>query len=345
MAQRGFVTSDDGPHVYQYLDGLTMVFGTLLAGIPTEAITNLLINIRDGHEATAWINAQPTHMTVVPRQSMAAGEIVTPDQLAQIGEVQLEGIDPEPAHGATVYVCRVGWRVGMYFDFSMTRAEPNRPIDNLRAIAGQVHTLLTLRERLLFNDATLRTLYERGWFPFIGLPSVLLTELYGTAVNNWPVDDVEKKIVAAVSPRVPAMVETWKGKATFLPVIRRLTDAARLFAQGEHEASHAMALPIIEGVLRFMYLGKNRGHPDYKALRNAMVRESFNRTRGRSALLPEQFSEFLDTYYLAPFDLGSGQVPTSRHSLLHGVAGGDELRDPSHALRVFLTLEQLFFYV
>jgi hypothetical protein len=346
VAQRALVTSDDGPHVYQYLDSMmTSSFAPLLEGIPVEQVTGLLINIVDGKHATGWINPPLLGGNVIPREALKAGDPVGHDQLLQIAEVSLGGVAPEPSEGAIVYACRVGWRTGLYFDFSMLRSEPRRPIENLRALIGQVHTILTLRQRLKFTDFVLKALYEQGWFPFIGLPMTLVVEMYNAAQNKWPLADLEAKVVEAVSPRVPVMVETWKGKEVFLPLVRKLSEAARHFANGEYEASHDMALPCVEGVLRHMYLRRDRGKPDYKALRDAMVRESYQRTRGKSALLPEQFSEFLDAYHLAPFDLGAGLVPPSRHSAAHGVSSGDELSNPSHALRVFLTLEQIFFYV
>ncbi len=344
---RALVTSDDGPHVYGWLDSMIGAepFGTLLTGIPHESVTSLLINIADSN-VTAWVNAAPRMLITTAIRGLLAGEPVSIDDLAQIGEVHLSGVEPEPDKGSVLYAVRIGWRLGLYFDFRTAAESPSPPLQGLRASIGQVHTLLTLRARIRFADVTLKALYERGWFPFVGLPTSSQRLLCQTVDNGWPItEEIEKSIVDAVAPRVQAMVGTWKLKEVYEPHIKRLTDAARYFHQGEFLSAHSLAFPAVEGILRRSYLRRSGGQPDYRALRDAMVRESYRRTVGRSALLPEEFSEYLDVSFLAPFDLAAGNVPPSRHAVAHGVASDEELSKPVHALRVFLTLEQLFFYL
>lgn len=345
VRQRGLVTSDDGPHIYQYLDSFARAFSQVFSGIPVETIATAVINITDGREVTAWINAEPSAMQGLTRQSVEAGGPVTNDDLAHIVEIELYGVDPEPSRGALIYVCRIGWRIGLYFDLSMLQRDPNSPIESFRGTLALVHNAIMLRDRVGFEDVTLRAMHARGWFPFIGLPIAFVVEIRNHVKSGWEIDpELEAKAVSAVSPRVPQMVETWKKKDAFTLAIRSLAEAARLFGEREYEAAYSMAWPRIEGVLRHMFLRSSTGAPDYARLRLAMVKEAAKRFRGKSALLPEQFSEYLDKYWLAPFDLGAGVVPTSRHSLAHGVAAGDELKDPVHCIRVFLTLEQIFHY-
>jgi hypothetical protein len=346
VAQRGTFTSDDGPHVYTFLDAFvrTAAFAPLFQGLDLAAVTGFLINVVNRTEVTAWINPPVLAGSVISREPIMVGSPIFAEQIAQISEVELGGVDPEPTEGATVYACRVGWRLGLYFDLSMLDPEPRRPIENLRRRLGQVHTLLSLRDRLRFTDIQLRKLYEQGWFPFIGLAGQQILALYHASENGWPLNDLEREIVEAISPRVPAMIETWKQKAPFLALIRNLSEAARLFRAGEHQASHAIALPCVEGVLRRMYLRTNSAEPNYAALRKAMVREAYERTRGKSALLPEQFSEFLDAYHLAPFDHAADDAAPTRHAVTHGVATGDGVAWAPQAVRLFLTLEQIFFY-
>jgi hypothetical protein len=339
---RALVTSDDGPHVYGWLESMihTEAFAPIFAGLPIELVTNVLINVADGN-VTGWINHLPATASIAALRDLRAGEPVRTQDIAHIGEIVLEGVDPEPNRGSIVYVARFGWRLGLYFDFKSE--VPSPPLENLRTCVGQVHTMLTLRDRIRFDILVLRKMYEQGWFPFVGLPPAIQQKLYLTVQNGWPItDEIEQEVINHVSPRMPAMIATWKQKEVFEPHITRLTSAARLFRDGDCLSAHSVAFPVIEGVLRRSYLKRASGNPDYKALRLAMVKESWRRISGRSALLPEEFSEYIDVFFLAPFDLDKGIVPPSRHSTAHGVASDEELSKPVHTARIFLTLEQLF---
>ncbi len=70
------------------------------------------------------------------------------------------------------------------------------------------------------------------------------------------------------------------------------------------------------------------------------VRDS---VKGPSAFLPEAFREYLRVFLYAGFDLETGQVDFSRHSIAHGVTPAGQF-DRVHAFQLLLIVDQLAFY-
>jgi hypothetical protein len=66
---------------------------------------------------------------------------------------------------------------------------------------------------------------------------------------------------------------------------------------------------------------------------------------GITAFLPEAFVQYLEEFYYAGFDLDANEVPPSRHAFMHGVGPDAELGKPAYCVKLFLAVDQLFFYV
>jgi hypothetical protein len=343
---RGFFTSDDGPLMYTMLD--SFFSGTLGAALEKEQvrvedIESCLVSIVDGTSVTAWINF-PTILWIVAKREVKVHQAVRIDDIADVRDLKLDGVEL-PTRGALAYTFQTQWRRAFYFDFSMNQppTEHNRPLANVAALLGSLHASLILRERIRMAPDVLERMFKAGWFPFVHIPHDHVVALYRQFQQGWDHTNVEQEIVRTVSPDVPRWLESWKAKAAFAPHIGALTTAVEHFGRGEYLAASNIVLPKVEGILRTLAIG--RGKQGARALQRNLVARVRAQVSGATALLPEAFVEYLEDYYYAGFDLDANDVPPSRHAFMHGVGPDDLAAQPAFALRLFLTIDQLFFYV
>ncbi len=237
VQSRGFFTSDDGPELYTFLDAFYDV--VLAPGVPLqrEHIQSAFVSIIDGTKATAIINA-PTVLGAFAKGAVEKGERVTTDHLADIAAATIRGYD-FPECGAIAYLFQSGWRRGFYFDFTAHDVNPpsDRPLGNVSALLGSLHSALMLRERVRMDSSVLRELAASGWFPFTRLPERLARALYLDAENKWELGETASAIVHELGPQVGAIVEAWASKPAFAPHMGSLREAAGHYAKAEYLAA------------------------------------------------------------------------------------------------------------
>jgi hypothetical protein len=342
VQERGFFTSDDGPELYTFLDSFYQC--VLRHGVPLgpEQITTVLVSIVDGTKVTAVVNP-PLELDVLTKEDTKNGAPVYYDQLADIVGTRIPGYEL-PTKGAIAYVFQHGWRRGFYFDFRANSREVPKEttLGDVPALLGSLHAALLLRDRARMDLATVQKMAVAGWFPFTRLPNAHALSLYRHIENNWDPAEPIAAILKEMTPQIGSMVESWGRKPAFAPHMEVLKTGARLFANGEYLAAASTVLPKIEGVLRHLYEGTS-SRPNAPELRKHLLGRTRAAVEGYTALLPEAFVQYLETYYYAGFNLSVGNVPPSRHAFLHGVGPDEQLKDPSYSLRLFLTLDQVFF--
>lgn len=99
----------------------------------------------------------------------------------------------------------------------------------------------------------------------------------------------------------------------------------------------------MEGVLRFLYTGKEP-KPSQKKLLENMKEVLINRTVPPLSYLPALFEEYLRTFYYRDFTLNKSAVDLARHSHSHGVSSSQDY-DRKKALVGLLMIDQLFYYI
>jgi hypothetical protein len=348
---QGFYTSDDGPQLYTFLDSFyNGVLGRgvpIINGVPTitpEQITSAFVSITDGIQVTALVNP-PLELKFISKGEVKAGAAVYTDQIADILEARIPGYE-FPSRGAIAYLFQNGWRRGFYFDFrANTRDCPkDLPLGDVAALLGSLHTALMLRDRIRMDRTVLHKMAAAGWFPFTRLSNRHALALYRHFENDWDPAEPVSEILAEVGPQLGSIVESWSHKPAFVPHMEVLQTAARLFGQGEFVAASSTVLPKVEGVLRHIYAG-TKDRPNAPELRADLLGRVLATVEGYTALLPNSFIQYLETYYYAGFDLKAGSLPPSRNAFLHGVGPDEKLKDSSYCLRLFLMLDQVFFFV
>jgi len=343
VQSRGFYTSEDGSELYTFLDSFYECVLAHGIPLPPERIQTAFVSITEGTSVTAILN-HPLELTVLTKAAAKAGDAVFYDHLADIAEARIPGYEL-PERGAIAYLFQHGWRRGFYFDFTAHASNQfDAPLGNVPALLGSLHAALLLRDRVRMDPSVLRKMAAAGWFPFTRLGKTQVVDLYRHFENDWDAAQPVGAILKEVGSRIGAIVDEWAVKPAFAPHMDVLRAGAGLFAQNEFIGAASTILPKVEGVLRQIYAGTER-RPNAPELRRHLVGRVRAAVEGYTALLPEAFIEFLETYYYAGFDLAAGQVPPSRNSFLHGVGPDEQLKDPSFCLRLFLTLDQVFFCV
>ncbi len=339
----GFFTSDDGPQLYQFLDD---IYGSVLrhgTNLPPEEIKLALVSINRG-KVSMLLNPPRMQMQVVTTRGVEAGSPVRLDDLADVVSVAFPG-HQLPAEGALIFIFRQQWRHGLYIDLRDLHRKKDAPLVRLGDVGGLIGSLwgaVLHRDRVRMDESVLGRMAKDGWFPFTRLSTAVVKALYKQYELEWDPAEVIERVRAEIAPQVPTIVEAWANKPMFEPHMGVLRDAARLYAAGEHRAAAAMIWPKVEGVMRHIYAG-TKDRPNAHDLRRELVGRVRANVGGYTALLPESFIAYLETYYYAGFDLAKGEVPESRHAFAHGVGPDDRMLDPTFALRLFLMLDQVFF--
>ena len=344
VIQRAFLTTDDGEKLYTFLEGIPTSQVTIELAkrqIPLELVNNILINITEGTKAHVYLNFG-TVMDAIAKRPLTSGSAVMRSDIADIRAVSFPEF-PMPSEGAIVYVFRRGWRWALYFDFSMLPDERARPLTDLPQLFGQFHNLMHFRDLFRMRPELLKKMYADGWFPFIRLPLSLLKDLHSAIEAGFPTDNNVRKLLETVSDdELARMVEQWKANAVFADHADFLAHAVERYRSGDYvSASHILA-PRIEGILRSLHFGKG-GKPKSPELLDGLVQKVRDSVKGPSAFLPEPFREYLRIFLYAGFDLETGQVAFSRHSITHGVTPADQF-DRVRAFQLLLIVDQIAFF-
>lgn len=339
---QGFYTSDDGPKLYQLLDeiyGGLLRHGTVLA---PEQIKTALVSIKRGH--VAMLINPPVEVHAVTTRGAQKGAPVFVDDLADVVSLRVPGHEL-PTEGALVFVFQQRWRHALYFDLAHLHDHHDQPIRSLGdvgSLLGSLWGAVLHRDRIRMDESVLAKMATDGWFPFTRLSTDTVKALYRDYEIGWDPAAAVQRARAEIEPRLTTIVEGWAAKSAFEPHMGVLRDAARLYATGEHRAAATLVLPKVEGVLRHIYSG-TKDRPGAHDLRRELVGRVRANVEGYTALLPERFIAYLETYYYKSFDLAKGDLPPSRHAYLHGVGPDDQMLDPTYALKLFLMLDQVFF--
>lgn len=338
----GFYTSDDGPRLYELLDHIYRDLLSRGSDLPPEQIKSALISIKHRHVAML-INPRREALVVTTR---SVEKDATPrlDDLADVVSLRFPEVDL-PTEGSLIFIFQHQWRHGLYFDFRHVHDPHDAPpssLGDVSALLGSLWGALLHRDRIRMEESVLTKMAADGWFPFTRLSTQTVIDLYRHYELGWDPAEIVTRIEREISPQLSNIVENWSSKPAFAPHMSVLRDAARLFSQGEHRAAATMVLPKVEGVLRHIYAG-TKARPQASDLHRELIGRVRSSVMGYTALLPERFIAYLESYYYASFNLATGNIPPSRNAFAHGVGPDEKMLDPHYALRLFLMLDQVFF--
>jgi hypothetical protein len=315
-----YVSTDDGERFIGRVEGFPT---SVLQRLPLDRrvlpsqVDHLLVVIRRDSGATVYVNELRFVARVRAARAIAAGSLVTKDDIVDIDRLEFEGVAIPPDCGV-LFLMSVGWRKGLFYDFGPLHPDaPPRSFDPLVSF-GQMNAHLLFQERHRISEQTWAKLFAEGWYPFIALGCDLIQEIVSHADARWPLGEFVEKARARVLPLLAQWMEMWKKHPAFAPHIDLLGAALDHFAQGEYAACVALAFPRIEGLLR-SYLRLSSGSGKLTDAKLAEIATAD--TPEASVVIPHRFQAYLTEVYFKHYDPRVGPPEElSRHAVAHGDA-------------------------
>jgi hypothetical protein len=344
---REFSSSEDGDSFISRLEGIPAKLISLLpreSGIRAGIVDHLLAIIRPDKTATVYVNELNITLKVQIKRSMEAGSLVYADDVADVDRLSFNGVS-FPNNAGILFLFSVGWRKGLFFDFSVLGPNTTTPREyDPEVLFGQYYAYLDFQQLFKITDDEWKSLLAQGWFPFISLTRKTLKDIFGHLRSGQNIDDLTEKIAEEVNAMIPSMVERWKSSPIFQQHGAIFEQAAERYLQQDYISATSILYPRIEGLMRSYHLSLNK--PDRASQGNlvsAVVEGKGHDSRNYSFLLPDNFRRYLKEVYFAGFD---PQNPTvlSRHSVSHGVAPVSNFALKETVIGL-LILDQLSYYI
>jgi len=343
---RQFLTTDDGEILYTYLDGISSLFlNKYFANrrMKIPPIDTCLITINKQKVAKVYINDFPVDIKIVGKVAVQKGQEITKEDIADILEVGFPTIEIEPDNGI-VYIFSYGWRRALYFDFTPIQPDSKSYLHDIGALFARFHTVMLFKELFQLDNSVLEDMYERGWFPFVRILGNKFESLYNAFKNKFSLEPVEAAIITDFGEdKLQEMLSSWLTKNIFQDHRLLLERGIERYIAGDHVSAISNLYPRIEGILRYVYLGEVN-QPKSNALVDNLWEKVSTKCLDTSLFLPDRFREYLKRFYFAYFDVKTGKLDISRHSIGHGVAR-QEAFNQVKALQGVLILDQLFYYL
>ena len=341
VLQRAFLSSYDDDHRHYF----AQILGQF-AGLTGARHDHLLIVIREGQ---ARLHREfPMTLNVRPKVPLEAGTVVAEDQVLDIEEVRSRDMffEADVRDGdKIVWLFRVDWSFGLYFDFSgkLTTSDLWPSLGRCYR-AMRFHSLYSFFSR----SGSRGRLIDRGWFPFIQFTVDEFRQLRVGIEKPSALDSIEESLVAAFpAERIDHMSSRWWTN----PVLLEKKKIINAGLQAYKEGSDAQVINCIknlisevEGTVRLHFhrnFGRRPTTKEFKEHVSNQAKAAF--PSSGSLAFPELFSDYLAAFLFRPFDLRSEQVELSRHSVTHGVANPGEYTR-MRALQVVLCLDQIHYY-
>ena len=339
-------TNSDEPEFYKYIEQLSNpVFNKV--GVFPNAVYQFLILIHNDLSADLYINDFPVNIEIMAKRDMKKMEPVTQRDIADIRRLKFPNI--KMVETDKVICCfKVGWKFGLFFDL-------NRELDtdDMSLTLGTLYRYLSFQYvyEVLETETQFEEMIKDGWFPFIEIIGAEYKSLSETYQNKFHFEDTIDKIVSNFDKaRIERITNRWWRNKIFTEKKDILQAGFNAFLRGDNEGyinCIKTLLPEVEGIIRYQYLkdtgkGKNIG---LKELLPHLIEKGGEKTGADySLLLPLPFLRYLKDVVFSHFDLETGQVDLSRHSVSHGVARA-EAYTKVRALQTILVLDQIYFYI
>ena len=341
VLQRAFLSSYDDDHRHY--------FGQILgqfAGVTATLANDVLIVIR-GQEARIY-RTFPLMLNIRPKVAIQPGRAVFQDEILDIEEVRFRDAVYEVDirdRDKLVWLFRVDWSFGLYFDFSGQSTIPE-----LWKILGECYRAMHFHAVYAFfsDPANPERLIDRGWFPFIQLSTNEFRQLRHGISEPSELDAIEDRIVEAfTTERIDRVTGRWWTNPAFRDKKEIITAGLNAYKENNDEKMINCIKNLMsetEGIVQLHFhrnLGRSPTTRELMEYVSDRGKEAFP-TSG-SLAFPELFHDYLDTFLFRGFDLADG-VELSRHSVAHGVAKAEQYTR-TRALQVILSLDQIHHYI
>lgn len=341
VVSQAFFTSDD-KEFYQYIKQITQLFLNR-AGLFVNSVINFLIIIHADQSADIYANDFKVILEARIKRSVTAGEKVGLDNVANMGEIRFPEIGLIDKDNI-IYCFKVGWKFGLYFNFLRVDWSNEANSRELFQELGRYHSYLTFEDvyKSLENEKTFAELIQNGWFPFVQLLGGDYEAIIEAYNSKFDFENRIKKVLDKYNgDTIKSFSEKWWSKPIFLDKKKILEAGLAAYCEGT-DAGYINSIKNIyteiEGILQTAFSPKEKKSiPElYELLKVA--------GDGGVLYFSSQFKEYLSSFLYRNFDIATGKIDLSRHTVGHGIAKPEHY-SKINALQGILILDQIFYYL
>ncbi|MFC1946604.1 hypothetical protein ACFLXY_01645 [Chloroflexota bacterium] len=344
---RATITSNE-PEFYGYIDQLSNpIFSKV--GVFRDAVHQFLLIIHNDLSADLFINDFLVSIEMMAKRDVKKGEIVMHHDIADIKRVSFPNISISDSD-KVIYCKKIGWKFLLFFDLG----RPTKlDIEKMEIDLGKVYRYLSFQYvyDVIENETQFEEMLRDGWFPFIEIIGSEYTSLCSLYQNKFHFEDKINKIIDNFNKeRIDNITNKWWRKPVFNEKNEIIRAGINAFLQSNKDGyinSINTLLPQVEGIIRIQYFsdtGKGKSVHLQELLDHLTEKGKTKAGTDSSLLLPLPFFRYLNDVVYANFNLESGTIDLSRHSLAHGVAK-PELFSRLKALQAIFILDQIYFYI
>jgi hypothetical protein len=336
-----FTSSEDGQHFVQRLEGfpdeILRKTDSPLSLTPS-GIDHLLAIIRPDKSATVYINELVLKSSIRIGRTCEVGEAIYKDDIVDFEELDWGDI-PIPIDCGVVFLFSIGWRKGLFYDFSPLPPMSQSRNHNCKQLFGQFFSQVFFQERFRISETVWEKLFEGKWFPFSALKNSTIEQLINSCNAGWNLDDLTDPIVSEVKGKLDLFLHAWDSHPNFVPHMPLIHKAFDHFRADDFVSCTAVLYPRIEGILRTNHKTTKQWLKTQHLTSSAIESK---KNRFRSLLLPQKFEQYLNEVYFAGFDPTDPKIDVTRHSVSHGTASVENFNAKSAAIGI-LILSHLFY--
>jgi len=345
IVTREFTSSEDGDLFITRLEGVP---SSIINSLPNNELVKcsqidlMVVFIKKNGECRVHLNDLTMLALVKPKKDVKKDDPVFTDDLADISEIQFEGVDI-PSDEGVLILFSIGWRKGLFFDFGPVVPNSQDRNYNIYATLGHYYNYLFFQHLHKISDATWDKFFNEKWFPFIGLKKDTINSFINHLQSGWDCNDLLTVVNTELSLKLDNSIESWTNHTIIREHGNFILVAAERFKAKDYISCVSILYPRIEGILRSINLHAGSSNNSQKDLSIAPMIVSSIEPNYFSAVLPERFSAYLKNVYFANFQPNSN-IDISRNSVSHGVAKEKDYSEKS-AIIAFLVIEQIFFHM
>ncbi len=344
---RAYVTSDQ-PEFYLYAEQIANIF---LGNFLVDGIHTYLILIHNDLSGDIYINNLPIIVQTMLKKGAQAGDVIRIKDIVDIKELKFQGISIKSTD-SVIFLFKKGWKFGLFFDLNQTNKKYQLDVSRLYHDLGTYYKYLMFQDvySILENEKTFDILFNDGWFPFIQLlrdDFKNLAKYYRDKEKFF--SSIKQFMNSFDKTRVDSFIDRWWSNKIFNDKKSIISAGIEAYLRGT-EADYITSIKTlyseIEGIIRISYTNDNPGkRSSFRDLTDYVKQKAGNRFVSTNSLgFPDVFFKYLAEVVFKDFDLDTGQVDLSRHSVSHGVAKSEDYNQMK-ALQGILVLDQISFYL
>jgi len=344
---KGLSTPDgDGYSFYSAMNSFTEMFLTPYLADGKHFVSDISNAIAVfGPELKADVRVNfPVLLRARPKRSVAAGELVVSDDIADVTDMKVQGIEIPDDFGV-MFFFHVHWRQVLFLDLEpLSPGNPPRQL-TLEKVLGKIWARLSYPDVFKLTSQDFASLADIGWFPFVSVPQSVFAQLVWCIKNQVDPKHAVAEILSCMDDAVFARMKERVEKNELLKAeVEFFARALDYYRKGDFIGSVSIIVPRVEGVMRRLFVSRTE-NPSHKTMPEVLLEHVSKKYPHSNLMFPAEFRDYLKRFYFRNFEAQPDyKVPyVSRHTQGHGVSDGASYTQET-ALIYLLVFDQIAWY-